>query len=267
MQKTPMLEIVEAYEGDPILSLNDAFGRDTRPTRVNLSVGVYFDEAGEIPVMEAVRHAETARLSRIGPRPYQPLEGARNYREAVQALIFGTSHEALVSQRIATAQTIGGSGALRLGAEFLRRYFPRSSVWISNPSWENHRAIFEAAGFPVQTYPYFDEVMGGLDFTGLMQTLRGLAPSSIVVLHACCHNPTGVDLTHEQWTQVIAVLGERQLIPFIDMAYQGFGDGLDEDAWAVRALADARCEGQSLPMLIASSFSKNFSLYGERCGP
>ncbi|MEX3998774.1 aromatic amino acid transaminase [Paraburkholderia sp. EG285A] len=261
-----MLEIVEPYEGDPILSLNDAFNRDPREGRVNLSVGVYFDDAGRIPVMEAVRHAETTRLGTIGPRPYQPLEGALNYRAAVQVLVFGAAHEAVESRRIATAQTLGGSGALRLGADFLHRYFPKSGVWISNPSWENHRAIFEAAGFPVQTYPYFDAATGGLDFDGMMGTLCELAPESIVVLHACCHNPTGVDLTREQWAKVFAVVAERRLIPFIDMAYQGFGAGLDDDAWAVRTLADTRQGGRPMPMFVANSFSKNFSLYGERCG-
>ena len=252
---------VDPYPGDPILTLNEDFQRDARADKINLSIGIYFDEEGRLPVMGAVRAAETALLQNIGPKGYLPMTGNPAYREAVQKLLFGPGHEAVTSGRIATIQTIGGSGALKVGGDFLKRYFPDSQVWVSDPTWDNHRAMFEGAGFPVHTYPYYDAASGGLKFDAMLEALRKLPSKSIVLLHACCHNPTGVDLTPAQWGQLVPLIAERGLLPFLDIAYQGFGDGLDEDAHALRALADA-----GVPFFVANSFSKSFSLYGERVG-
>lgn len=256
-----MFEHVDPYAGDPILTLNENFQKDPRADKINLSIGIYFDDQGHVPVMSAVRQAESSLLAQIGPKSYLPMVGLAAYRTAVQTLVFGVDHPAVLDGRIVTIQTLGGSGALRVGADFLKAYFPDSTVWLSDPSWDNHRAMFEGAGFPVQTYPYYDPVSGGVAFEAMLATLAQLPARAIVLLHACCHNPTGVDLSRAQWDAVIAVLAERGLIPFVDMAYQGFGDGVEEDAYAVRALADA-----GVPAFIANSFSKNFSLYGERCG-
>ena len=256
-----MFEHVDAYAGDPILTLNEAFGKDPRPHKINLSIGIYFDDAGKLPVMGAVRTAESAMLQTIGARPYQPMEGAANYRQAVQHLLFGADHEAVKSGRIATIQTLGGSGGLKVGGDFLKRYFPNSNVWVSDPTWDNHRSMFEGAGLTVNTYPYYDAATGGVKFAAMLETLRGLPAKSIVLLHACCHNPTGVDLTRAQWDELIPVLRERQLIPYLDLAYQGFGDGIEADAYAARALAAA-----GVSFFIANSFSKSMSVYGERCG-
>ncbi len=256
-----MFEHVDAYAGDPILTLNEAFGRDPRSHKINLSIGIYFDDAGNLPVMGAVKAAESAMLQTIGARPYQPMEGAPNYRLAVQHLLFGAEHEAVKSGRIATVQTLGGSGGLKVGGDFLKRYFPDSQVWVSDPTWDNHRAMFEGAGFAVNTYPYYDASSGGLRFEEMLAAIRALPEKSIVLLHACCHNPTGVDLSRAQWGELIPVIQQNKLIPYVDIAYQGFGDGIEDDAWAVRALADA-----GVSFFCASSFSKSFSLYGERCG-
>ena len=256
-----MFEHIDAYAGDPILTLNESFGRDPRAHKINLSIGIYFDDAGRLPVMAAVREVETALLQSIGARPYQPMEGAANYRAAAQHLLFGAQHEAVTSGRIATVQTIGGSGALKVGGDFLQRYFPASQVWVSDPTWDNHRAMFEGAGFAVQTYPYYDAATGGLKFGEMLAAFGALPEHSIVLLHACCHNPTGVDLSEAQWAQLIPVIRARRLIPYVDIAYQGFGDGIEEDAYAIRALADA-----GITFFCASSYSKSFSLYGERCG-
>ena len=256
-----MFEHVDAYAGDPILSLNESFGKDPRPGKINLSIGIYFDDAGKLPVMAAVREAESALLKEIGPRPYLPMEGAADYRQAVQQLLFGDTHEAVTSGRIATIQTVGGSGGLKVGSDFLKRYFPESGVWVSDPTWDNHRAMFEGAGIPVHTYPYYDPATGGLRFAEMLAAFKALPEKSIVLLHACCHNPTGVDLDATQWAELIPVILQRRLIPYVDIAYQGFGDGLQQDAFALRALADA-----GVSFFCASSFSKSFSLYGERCG-
>ena len=256
-----MFEHVEPYAGDPILTLNENFQKDPRPGKINLSIGIYFDDAGRLPVMDAVRTAEAAMLGSIGAKPYQPMVGAANYREQVQALIFGAGHPLLAAGRVATIQTLGGSGGLKVGGDFLKRWFPQSQVWVSDPTWDNHRAMFEGAGFTVNTYPYYDPATGGLRFDAMLDALRGLPRRSIVLLHACCHNPTGVDLTRAQWTALIPVLAERELLPYVDIAYQGFGDGVEEDAFAIRAIADA-----GLPCFVANSFSKSFSLYGERVG-
>ncbi len=256
-----MFEHVDAYPGDPILTLNENFQKDPRRDKINLSIGIYFDDDGRLPVMEAVREAETALLSDLGPKPYLPMSGFAPYRDAVQSLVFGEQCAARTEKRIATVQTLGGSGALKIGADFLKRYFPQAQVWVSDPTWENHRFIFERAGFTVNTYPYYDDATGGLKFDAMLAAIDALAPRSVVVLHACCHNPTGVDLDDAQWEQLIAVLHKRELLPFVDIAYQGFGSNLDDDAFAVRELAR-----RGVPMLVANSFSKNFSLYGERCG-
>jgi aromatic-amino-acid transaminase len=256
-----MFEHIEPYAGDPILTLNEAFGKDPRTHKINLSIGIYFDDAGQLPVMRAVREAESAMLQTIGARPYQPMEGAANYRLAVQQLLFGADHEAVKSGRVATLQTLGGSGGLKVGGDFLKRYFPNANVWVSDPTWDNHRAMFEGAGFTVSTYPYYDAATGGLKFAEMLAALKALPEQSIVLLHACCHNPTGVDLTAAQWGALIPVIQARRLIPYVDIAYQGFGDGIAEDTFAVRALAEA-----GISFFCASSFSKSFSLYGERCG-
>jgi len=256
-----MFQHLDAYAGDPILSLNEAYGNDPRPHKINLSIGIYFDDAGHIPVLGCVREAEAQLLAEGAAKPYLPIEGAPACRRAVQELLFGHEHEAVKSNRIATLQTVGSSGGLKVGADFLRRWFPASEVWVSDPTWDNHRAMFEGSGFKVSTYPYYDAATGGLKFDAMLAALRTLPAKSIVLLHACCHNPTGVDLTHAQWEQLIPVLRERELLPYLDLAYQGYGDGIVEDAFAVRALASS-----GLSFFIANSFSKSMSLYGERAG-
>lgn len=256
-----MFEHVTAYPGDPILSLNEDFQRDPRSDKVNLSIGIYFDDAGKVPMMEAVLQAERQLVAEQRNRPYLPMAGLAGYREAVQALVFGNDSATLSEGRVATLQTLGGSGALKVGSDFLKRYFPDSQIWISDPSWENHRVIFEGSGFQVNTYPYYDSTTGGLRFNEMLTTLQHLPERSIVLLHACCHNPTGVDLSRDQWRTIVPTLRDRGLIAFIDMAYQGFDEGLEQDAFAVRLLTDA-----GITCLVANSFSKNFSLYGERCG-
>ncbi len=256
-----MFSHVDAYAGDPILTLNEDFQKDPREGKINLSIGIYFDEAGRLPVMQAVREAEAALMAQSGPKSYLPMSGAPAYRQAIKELLLGADHEAVTSGRTATIQTIGGSGALKVGADFLRRYFPQSQVWVSDPTWDNHRALFEGAGFQVNTYPYYDPPTGGLRFDEMLAALDTLPAQSIVLLHACCHNPTGVDLNPAQWTQLIELLRMRHLLPFLDIAYQGFGDGIEEDALALRALADA-----GVSYFVANSFSKSFSLYGERVG-
>ncbi|HEV3428248.1 MAG TPA: amino acid aminotransferase [Paraburkholderia sp.] len=256
-----MFEHIDAYPGDPILSLNENFQKDPRQNKVNLSIGIYFDDEGRLPVMKAVHEAEAALLNEPGAKPYLPMAGFAQYRDAVQALVFGAECPSRAAGRVATVQTLGGSGALKVGADFIKRYFPQSQVWVSDPTWENHRFIFERAGFEVNTYPYYDEATGGLKFDAMLSAIDALPAKSVVLLHACCHNPTGVDLDDAQWVQLIDVLQKRDLLPFVDMAYQGFGAGLDADAFAVRELGR-----RGIPALVANSFSKNFSLYGERCG-
>jgi aromatic-amino-acid transaminase len=256
-----MFDHVLAYAGDPILSLNESFQHDPRANKVNLSIGIYFDGDGRLPVLEAVRKAEAEAMRRTPAKPYLPMAGIPAFRTGVQQLVFGPASRAVEEGRVATLQTLGGSGALKVGADFLKRYHPHSQVWISDPSWENHRVVFEGAGFIVNTYPYYDGESGGLRFDDMLRAIERLPARSIVLLHACCHNPTGVDLTQAQWSELIPLLRERELIPFVDMAYQGFGSSLEEDAFVVRSLAES-----GVTLLVANSFSKNFSLYGERCG-
>jgi aromatic-amino-acid transaminase len=257
-----MFQHIDAYAGDPILSLMETFKSDPRSDKVNLSIGLYYDAKGVIPQLGSVQEAY-GRIEgrRTIPSLYLPMEGMKTYREAIQSLLFGSDHPALNAGRIATIQTLGGSGALKVGADLLKRYFPQSEVWVSDPTWDNHVAIFEGAGLKVHTYPYFDPQTLGVAFDKMLQTLSDLPAQSIVLLHPCCHNPTGSDLTPTQWDQLIEVVRHRALIPFLDIAYQGFGAGMAEDAYAIRALATA-----NVSFLVANSFSKIFSLYGERVG-
>jgi len=262
-----MFEHVEPFGGDPILSLNEDFQKDPRPGKINLSIGIYFDDAGRIPVLSSVRRAEQQVVARDAPKPYLPIEGAANFRAAVQALLFGADHEAIGAGRVATIQSVGSSGGLKVGADFIARWLPKSEVWVSDPSWENHRSMFEGAGLAVHDYPYYDAATGGLAFAAMCETLRRLPPKSVVLLHACCHNPTGVDLTRTQWDALVPILVAGDLVPYLDLAYQGFGDGIVDDAYALRALAAARDgTGRPLAFFVANSFSKSMSLYGERCG-
>ncbi|WP_368543921.1 aromatic amino acid transaminase [Enterobacter soli] len=257
-----MFQKVDAYAGDPILSLMERFKEDPRSDKVNLSIGLYYNEDGIIPQLQAVAEAE-ARLNAAphGASLYLPMEGLNTYRNTIAPLLFGADHAVLAQKRVATIQTLGGSGALKVGADFLKKYFPDSGVWVSDPTWENHVAIFEGAGFKVSTYPWFDNETNGVRVDALLEKLNTLPERSIVLLHPCCHNPTGADLTHSQWDAVIEVLKARNLIPFLDIAYQGFGAGMEDDAYAIRAIASA-----GLPALVSNSFSKIFSLYGERVG-
>ncbi|HEO9680180.1 aromatic amino acid transaminase [Klebsiella aerogenes] len=257
-----MFQKVDAYAGDPILSLMERFKEDPRSDKVNLSIGLYYNEDGIIPQLQAVADAE-ARLNAQphGASLYLPMEGLNSYRHAIAPLLFGADHPVLKQNRVASIQTLGGSGALKVGADFLKRYFPQSRVWVSDPTWENHIAIFEGAGFEVSTYPWFDDETNGVRFEAFLAKLQTLPERDIVLLHPCCHNPTGADLSNAQWDEVVKVLKARNLIPFLDIAYQGFGAGMEDDAYAIRAIASA-----SLPMLVSNSFSKIFSLYGERVG-
>ncbi|MDH0183792.1 aspartate/tyrosine/aromatic aminotransferase [Stutzerimonas stutzeri] len=256
-----LFSAVEMAPRDPILGLNEAFNADTRPNKVNLGVGVYYNEEGRIPLLRAVAEAEQARIAAHAPRGYLPIEGIAAYDNAVQKLLFGNDAALITEGRVVTTQALGGTGALKVGADFLKRLLPDAVVAISNPSWENHRALFESAGFPVQNYRYYDATSHGIDRAGLLQDLNELPARSIVVLHACCHNPTGVDLNLNDWKQILEVLRARDHVPFIDIAYQGFGDSIEEDAAAVRLFAES-----GMTFFVSSSFSKSFSLYGERVG-
>ena len=257
-----MFQKVDAYAGDPILSLMERFKDDPRSDKVNLSIGLYYNEDGIIPQLQAVAEAE-ARLNAQphGASIYLPMEGLNAYRHAIAPLLFGADHPVLAQHRVASIQTLGGSGALKVGADFLKRYFSGSQVWVSDPTWENHIAIFEGAGFEVSTYPWFDDKTNGVRFEAYLEKLKSLPERDIVLLHPCCHNPTGADLSNAQWDDVVEVLKARHLIPFLDIAYQGFGAGMEEDAYAIRAIARA-----GIPLLVSNSFSKIFSLYGERVG-
>jgi aromatic-amino-acid transaminase len=246
---------------DPILGITEAYNADQNPNKVNLGVGVYYDDNGKVPLLECVRKAEAQLMEKAAPRTYLPIEGLAAYDKAVQDLVFGADSAVVQEKRAITVQALGGTGALKLGADFLKRFSSDSQVWISDPSWENHRALFETAGFKVNNYPYYDTATRGVNFAGMLASLKEMPTGSIVLLHACCHNPTGADLTEAQWTEVIQVVTQRGLIPFLDMAYQGFGDGIDEDGKVVRRFAEA-----GGPLFVSNSFSKSFSLYGERVG-
>ena len=252
---------VELAPRDPILGLNEQYGADKRGNKVNLGVGVYYDDQGRIPLLEAVRRAEIKRVEAAAARGYLPIDGIAGYNKGAQTLLLGQDSPLVAEGRVLTAQALGGTGALKIGADFLKQLLPDSKVAISDPSWENHRALFERAGFEVVAYPYYDAATHGVNIEGMLAFLRQLPARTIVVLHACCHNPTGVDPSFEQWKQIAQVFQEKQLVPFMDIAYQGFGAGLEEDAAVVRLFA-----GLGLDMLISSSFSKSFSLYGERVG-
>ncbi|NWA26001.1 aspartate/tyrosine/aromatic aminotransferase [Pseudomonas gingeri] len=256
-----LFSAVEMAPRDPILGLNEAFNADTRTDKVNLGVGVYCDESGKIPLLRAVVEAETQRAAQHASRGYLPIDGIAAYDKAVQTLLFGQDSPLIAAGRVLTTQAVGGTGALKIGADFLKQLLPNATVAISDPSWENHRALFETAGFPVQNYRYYDAASNGVNRAGLLEDLNALPAKSIVVLHACCHNPTGVDLTPADWQDVLNVVKTKDLVPFLDMAYQGFGDGIDEDAAAVRLFAES-----GLTFFVSSSFSKSFSLYGERVG-
>ncbi len=252
---------VEMAPRDPILGLNEAFNADARSNKVNLGVGVYCDDNGKIPLLAAVRSAEKTRLEAMPARGYQPIEGSASYNQAVQNLLFGSESALLKDGRVVTIEALGGTGALKVGADYLRRLLPTAAVYISDPSWENHRALFESAGFKVENYPYYDAATRGVDFGAMKAALSGLPAGSIVVLHACCHNPTGADLSKAQWTEVVETVRAHGLLAFIDMAYQGFADGIEPDALALKLFAAC-----GLQFFVSSSFSKSFSLYGERVG-
>ena len=258
---TSLFAAVEMAPRDPILGLTEGFNADQNPSKVNLGVGVYYSDDGKIPLLDAVKAAERARLEAMPPRGYQPIEGPAAYNQAVQKLLFGAESQLLAEGRVITAQCLGGTGALKVGADYLKRLLPTAKVYISDPSWENHRALFESAGFAVESYPYYDATTRGVNFNAMKACLGTLPAGSIVVLHACCHNPTGADLSAAQWQEVVAAVRERNLVAFIDMAYQGFADGIPQDAHALDLFA-----ASGLQFFVSSSFSKSFSLYGERVG-
>ena len=260
-----LFSAVELAPRDPILGLNEQFNADPNPAKVNLGVGVYFDDTGKLPLLECVLAAEKMMMEAPKARGYLPIDGIAAYDKAVQGLVFGADSAAVKAGRIATVQALGGTGGLKLGADLLKRMTPAAQVLISDPSWENHRALFEGAGFVVAQYPYYDaarrDTEGGIDFAGMLAALDRAAAGTIVVLHACCHNPTGYDITPAQWAQVIETVKARRLVPFLDMAYQGFGEGIKEDGVVVEMFMEA-----GLGFFVATSFSKSFSLYGERVG-
>jgi len=246
---------------DPILGLTEAFVADTRDGKVNLGVGVYLNNEGKVPLLEAVRSAERDRLEKAPPRAYLPIEGFADYNKAVLQLLFGANPDLIAQGRCASFEALGGTGGLKVGADFIKRIRPEATVWISDPSWENHRALFEAAGFTVKSYAYYDAVSHGLRFDAMLADIQQMSAGDVIVLHACCHNPTGVDLNAAQWRELVEALAFQQLVPFMDMAYQGFAEGISQDALALDILA---ASGQSF--FVSSSFSKSFSLYGERIG-
>jgi aromatic-amino-acid transaminase len=257
----PLFAAIEMAPRDPILGITEAFNADQNPEKVNLGVGVYYDDNGKVPLLQCVQKAEAKLMEKATPRTYLPIEGLAAYDKAVQELVFGADSAVIREKRAVTAQAIGGTGALKLGADFLKRFAPNAQVWISDPSWENHRALFESAGFTVNNYAYYDAATRGVNFAGMLASLKAMPAGSVVVLHACCHNPTGADLSDAQWAEVIQVVTQRGLIPFLDMAYQGFGDGIAEDGKVVGMFVQA-----GGPLFVSNSFSKSFSLYGERVG-
>ncbi len=257
----PLFNSVEMAPRDPILGINEQFVADLRPNKVNLGVGVYFDDDGRLPLLDCVREAEHNMMEAPKARGYLPIDGMAAYDNAVKNLVFGAASEPVASGRVATVQGLGGTGGLKIGADFLKRLNPQAKILISDPSWENHRALFAQAGFTVETYPYYDAPRRAVDFDGMLGALRAAPAGTIAVLHACCHNPTGYDLTSDQWDQVIEVVEQQRLVPFLDMAYQGFAQGISDDGLAVYKFVAA-----GLECFVATSFSKSFSLYGERVG-
>lgn len=256
-----MFTAVEMAPRDPILGLNEQYAADTNPNKVNLGVGVYFDDNGKLPLLQCVQAAEKAMMEKPAARGYLPIDGIAAYDAAVKGLVFGADSEPVKSGRVATVQGIGGTGGLKIGADFLKRVSPNATVLISDPSWENHRALFTNAGFKVDTYAYYDAAKRGVNFEGMLASLNAAAAGTIVVLHACCHNPTGYDITAAQWDQVVAVVKAKNLTAFLDMAYQGFGHGIAEDGAVIQKFVAA-----GLSFFVSTSFSKSFSLYGERVG-
>ncbi len=256
-----LFSAVEMAPRDPILGLNEQFNADTNPAKVNLGVGVYFDDNGKLPLLACVQAAEKTMMDKPTPRGYLPIDGIVAYDAAVKSLVFGADSEVVTSGRVATVQGIGGTGGLKIGADFLKKLNPNAKVLISDPSWENHRALFTNAGFEVETYRYYDATNRGVDFAGMLADLNAAAPGTIILLHACCHNPTGYDITAAQWDEVIAAVQAKNLVPFLDMAYQGFGYGIKEDGAVIGKFVAA-----GLDFFVSTSFSKSFSLYGERVG-
>jgi aromatic-amino-acid transaminase len=256
-----LFSAVEMAPRDPILGLNEQYNADTNPHKVNLGVGVYFDDNGKLPLLECVQAAEKTLMATPTARGYLPIDGIAAYDAAVKGLVFGADSEPVKSNRVATVQGIGGTGGLKIGADFLKRLNPNAKVLISDPSWENHRALFTNAGFTVENYAYYDANKRGVNFEAMLASLHAAAPATIVVLHACCHNPTGYDITADQWDQVIAVVKAKSLTAFLDMAYQGFGHGIAQDGAVIGKFVAA-----GLDFFVSTSFSKSFSLYGERVG-
>jgi len=258
---TSLFAAVEMAPRDPILGLTEAFNADARTGKVNLGVGVYKDDNDKLPLLAAVKAAEEARLKAQPARAYQPIDGNPAYNQAVRDLIFGAGSQRASDGSVVTIQALGGTGALKVGADYLKQLLPETTLYLSDPSWENHRALFGAAEFPIETYPYYDPATRGVNFAGMKQKLAALPPRSVVLLHACCHNPTGADLASDQWQEVAAIARDKNLVPFLDFAYQGFAEGLEQDTAAIRTFA-----ASGMQFFVASSFSKSFSLYGERVG-
>lgn len=261
LHSASLFSSVELAPRDPILGITDAYNADPNPQKANLGVGIYYDDNGKVPLLACVQQAEAQMMAKLSPRSYLPIDGLAAYDKAVQELVFGADSAVIAEKRALTIQALGGTGALKLGADFLKLFAHDAEVWISDPSWANHRALFAAAGFKVNSYPYFDPATHGVAFDKMLATLKTLPAGAIAVLHACCHNPTGADLTEGQWKEVIQVVTQRGIIPFLDMAYQGFGDGIEADGKVVRMFAQA-----GGPLFVSNSFSKSFSLYGERVG-
>jgi aromatic-amino-acid transaminase len=256
-----LLANLKAAPRDAILGLTEIYVADPNPKKVNLGVGVYYDDQGKVPLLECVRRADETLTAAGVARPYLAMDGFPDYIRQVQSLLFGPDHPAVAAGRVTTVQAVGGTGGLKVGADFIRRFAPEAAVYMSDPTYDNHRPLFEEAGFRIETYPYYDPRTRGIRFAEMLACMRGIPKGSVVLLHACCHNPTGVDIRGAQWEDVMKVVAERRLIPFLDFAYQGFGDGVEEDAQVARRFA------QELPLvLVAMSFSKSFSLYGERVG-
>lgn len=257
----PLFSAIPMAPRDPILGITEAFNADSNPKKVNLGVGVYYDDDGHVPMLKCVQQAESLMLSKSRPHTYLPIDGLPAFNTAVQKMVFGEDCRALQEKRILTVQALGGTGALRIGADFINRFAQNAQIWISNPSWENHRAIFETDGFTVNTYPYYDAQTRGINFDGMMAEFKTIPSGSAVVLHACCHNPTGLDLSDAQWEEIVVLFRERALIPFLDMAYQGFAQNLEKDGRIIRRFVE------SCPyVLVSNSYSKSFALYGERIG-